>query len=319
MGKYLYFGNASLFLLLSLIQTNAIAQSWEIAREADRCPSKWGADDERGSANMVTPTSVLNALQVVKTGEIYELGEVLTTDPEESYINRGRVFNIYTKPVVPVEGRRVSSEELVVTELGQVGTQLDGFTHQMYGESFYNCFKYKDIVTRSGYQKLGIENVGSIISRGILIDIAGYKGVNMVAQDYVITVADIRQALARQNTKIQSGDAVIINTGWGKNRGVNNENYGTNTPGIGIEAGLWIVEQQPVLVGTDTCCVEFRSPENRRLDVHSLMLIEKGIYMIENMNLEKLANDKVFEFLFVVQPLKLKGATGSAVAPIAIR
>ncbi len=100
---------------------------------------------------------------------------------------------------------------------------------------------------------------------------------------------------------------------------MNNDNYGTNTPGIGIEAGQWIVEQEPVLVGTDSCCVEFRSPENRRLDVHSLMLIEKGIYMIENMELEKLANDEVYEFLFIVQPLKLKGATGSSVAPIAIR
>ncbi|NNE36907.1 MAG: hypothetical protein HKN08_01280, partial [Gammaproteobacteria bacterium] len=189
MSKYLYFVNASILLLLSLIQTNAMAQDWEIASEADRCPSRWGEDDERGSANMVTPASVLKALQVVKTGEIYELGEVLTIDPEESYINRGRVFNIYTKPVVPVEGRRVSSEELVVTELGQVGTQIDGFTHQMYGESFYNCFKYKDIVSRSGYTRLGIENVGSIISRGILIDIAGFKGVNMVAQDYAISVA----------------------------------------------------------------------------------------------------------------------------------
>ncbi len=307
------------FMPLFFLQTNVMAQDWEIASEAERCPSKWGAGDERGSANMVTATSVLNALKVVKTGEIYELGEVLTTDPDESYINRGRVFNIYTKPVVPEEGRRVSSEELVVTELGQVGTQIDGFTHQMYGESFYNCFKYKDIVSRSGYTKLGIENVGSIISRGILIDIAGLKGIDMVAQDYEISVADIQQALARQKTQIQSGDAVIINTGWGKNRGVNNDNYGTNTPGIGIEAGQWIVEQEPVLVGTDSCCVEFRSPENRRLDVHSLMLIEKGIYMIENMELEKLANDEVYEFLFIVQPLKLKGATGSSVAPIAIR
>lgn len=311
--------NTLLVLVLTGYYLEANAQDWKIASEADRCPSRWGADDQRGSANMVTPTSVLKALQVVKTGEVFELGEVLSTDPDESYINRGRVFNIYTKPAIPVEGRRVSSEELIVTELGQVGTQLDGFTHQMYGGSFYNCFKYKNIVTRSGYTKLGIENVGSIISRGILIDIAGFKGVNMVAQDYVISVADIRQALARQNTEVQTGDAVIINTGWGKNRGVNHEIYGTNTPGIGIAAGQWIVDQQPVLVGTDTCCVEFRSPENRRLDVHSLMLIEKGIYMIENMELQRLAEEKVYEFLFIVQPLKLKGATGSAVAPIAIR
>jgi kynurenine formamidase len=268
---------------------------------------------------MITPASVLAALKVVKTGEIYELGEVLSTDPDKSYINRGRVFNIYTKPAISEAGRRVSSEELVITELGQVGTQLDGFAHQMYGDSFYNCFKFDDIATRTGYTKLGIENVGSLISRGVLIDITALKGVDMVAQDYVITPSDIQQALDRQKIEIQAGDAVIINTGWGKNRGVNNDIYGTNTPGLGIEAAQWVVAQQPVLIGTDTCCVEYRGPDNRKLDVHSMMLIEKGIYMIENMKLDRLAEDEVFEFLFIVQPLKLKGATGSAVAPIAIR
>ncbi len=311
--------NTLLVLTLTGYYLEANAQDWKIASEADRCPAKWGEGDQRGSANMMTPVSVLAALQLAKTGEVFELGEVLSTDPNESYINRGRVFNIYTKPTIPAAGRRVSSEELVVTELGQVGTQLDGFAHQLYGDSFYNCFKFEDIATRTGYKKLGVENIGSLISRGILIDIAALKGVDMIEQDYEITLSDIHQALNRQNTKIESGDAVIINTGWGGNRGVNNDIYGTNTPGIGIESAQWLVEKQPILVGTDTCCVEFRSPENRRLDVHSLLLIEQGIYMIENMALEQIAKEKVYEFLFIVQPLKLKGATGSAVAPIAIR
>ena len=118
---------------------------------------------------------------------------------------------------------------------------------------------------------------------------------------------------------MEPGDAVIINTGWGKHRGKNNGLYGSNTPGIGTEAGAWLVEQQPILVGADTCCVEFRSAENRRLDVHSMMLIEHGIYLIENMKLDAIAAASVYEFLFIVQPLKIKGATGSAVAPVAIR
>lgn len=207
--------NTLLVLTLTGYYLEANAQDWKIASEADRCPAKWGEGDQRGSANMMTPVSVLAALQLAKTGEVFELGEVLSTDPNESYINRGRVFNIYTKPTIPAAGRRVSSEELVVTELGQVGTQLDGFAHQLYGDSFYNCFKFEDIATRTGYKKLGVENIGSLISRGILIDIAALKGVDMIEQDYEITLSDIHQALNRQNTKIESGDAVIINTGWG--------------------------------------------------------------------------------------------------------
>ena len=95
----------------------------------------------------MTPESVRKAASLIRTGEVYELGEVLTDDPAVSYINRGRVFNIYTKPSLPEPDTRVASEELVVTELGQIGTQLDGFAHQMYGDSFYNCHKFADIAT----------------------------------------------------------------------------------------------------------------------------------------------------------------------------
>jgi kynurenine formamidase len=308
-----------LALALTLISNVSLAQTWQIPAEADRCPSKWGAEDQRGSANLINPASILKSLKLVKTGEMFELGEILTNDPEESYINNGRQFNIYTKPTIPKSGTRVASEELVITELGQIGTQIDGFAHQMYGDSFYNCFKFDDIATRTGYRKLGIENVGTLISRGVLIDIAALKGVEMLEQDYMISPSDLQQALNVQGVSLQPGDSVIINTGWGKNRGKNNSIYGSNTPGISAEAGMWLVEKQPLLVGSDTCCLEFRSADNRRLDVHAMMLIEHGIYIIENMELEALAIAKAHEFLFLVQPLKIKGATGSAVAPVAIR
>ena len=286
--------------------------------DSERCPSKWGKDDQRGAANMMTSESILAAMQLVKSGQIFELGEVLTTDTEESYINRGRVFNIYTKPAIPIPDTRVSHEELVITELGQVGTQLDGFAHQMYGTSFYNCFQYKDIATRSGFSKLGIENVGSLISRGVLIDIAALKGVDILPQDYEITDIDLQQALKRQAISVQAGDTVLIYTGWGKHRGQDNKLYGSDTPGIGTAAGLWLAEQQAMVVGADNCCIEFRSASRDELPVHSLLLIQHGIYMVENMELQALAEAKVYEFAFVMQPLKLKGATGAAVAPIAI-
>ncbi|MDH3533497.1 MAG: cyclase family protein [Gammaproteobacteria bacterium] len=295
------------------------AQRWQMPAESKRCPSRWGPDDERGAANLMTPDSVLAALQLVKTGKVFELGDVLSTDPSESYINRGRVFKLYTKATTPKPDARVSSEELVITELGQIGTQIDGFAHQMWGDSFYNCFRYDDIASRSGYSKLGIENVGTLIARGVLIDVAAAKKADILDPDYMITAEDLRQALARQHMKLQRGDAVIINTGWGRHRGKNNDLYGSGSPGIGTDAAAWLAEQQPLLVGADNCCIEFRSAENRRLDVHALLLIERGIYLLENMQLEALAAAQAHEFLFIVQPLKIKGATGSAVAPAAIQ
>ncbi len=135
------------------------AQSWQMPPETERCPSKWGAGDQRGAANLMNPETILRAAKLIKTGEIFELGAVLSTDPKESFINGNRVFNIYTKPALPIPNARVENEELVVTELGQIGTQFDAFAHQMWGDSFYNCFKLGDIGTRAGFKKLGVENV----------------------------------------------------------------------------------------------------------------------------------------------------------------
>ena len=300
--------------------TRLHAQTWQMPPDNQRCPSKWGAGDQRGSGNLMKPETVLRAAKLIKTGEVFELGAVLSPDPKETFINGGRVFNIYTKPSLPAPNERRENEELVVTELGQIGTQFDAFAHQMWGDSFYNCFKLGDIGTRSGFKKLGVENVGSLMTRGVLIDVAGLKGLDMLPSSYIITPDDLQQALAKANQKLVRGDAVVIRTGWSKLMGKENQRYGSLSPGIGIAAGQWLIGQEPMLIAADTCCVEVRPSEpGFSLPVHALMLIQHGIYLIENLRLETLAEAGAYEFAFVVQPLKLKGATGSAVAPIAIR
>jgi hypothetical protein len=97
---------------------------------------------------MMKPESILRAAKLIKTGELFELAAVLSPDPKEAFLNANRVFNIYTKPALPVPNARVANEELIVSELGQIGTQFDAFAHQMWGDSFYNCFKLGDIGTR---------------------------------------------------------------------------------------------------------------------------------------------------------------------------
>src|SRR5438093_3429760 len=119
-----------------------------------------------------------------------------------------RQYNIHTKRTLmnPQSNRRGSNEELVTSEIGQVGTQFDGFAHQTIGDSLYNCFKQDEISTRAGFTKLGVENVGALVTRGVLIDVAGLKGVDILPDTYEITVADLQQALARQNLSLQPGD-----------------------------------------------------------------------------------------------------------------
>jgi kynurenine formamidase len=305
---------------LVLAPSFTAAQSWKPPAESERCPSKWGAGDERGAANHVKPASVLAASKLIRSGEIIELGHVLR---QGMPIQGTRQFNLHTKRTFmnPQSNQRGSNEELVTTELGQVGTQFDSFTHQSHGDSLYNCFKISEISSRTGFTKLGVEKVGTLMSRGVLIDVAGLKGVDTLPDTYEITVQDLQQALQKQNVQLRAGDAIIINTGWGRLWGKENARYMKGNPGIGIAAAEWLIKHDPLLLGSDNGPVEISPNPDREisLPLHQMALVVHGIHLLENMKLDELAAKRVYEFALVVQPLKIQGGTGSTVAPVAIR
>ena len=202
-----------MFAALLLFASFAAPQTWSPPAESQRCPSKWGAADERGAANLMKPELVLKASKLIRTGEVIELGQVL--DPATMPFFPGRQLSILTKRtnVLPQSNRRISNEEMVIAEIGQIGTQFDGFSHQGIDNSFYNCFKQDQIATRNGFTRLGIENVGAIMTRGVMIDVAALKGVEMLPDGYEISTQDLQDALKRQNLTLQAGDAVIVHTG----------------------------------------------------------------------------------------------------------
>ena len=296
------------------------AQSWQPPADSQRCPSKWGAGDQRGAANLMNAETVLRATRLIRAGEVIELGHVLTSTMP---LSAGRRFEVDTKRTTftPQSNRRGSNEELVIAEIGQVGTQFDGFAHQTIGNSLYNCFKVDEVSTRTGFTKLGIQNVGALVTRGVLIDVAALKGVDILAETYEITVQDLQQALAKQNLALQAGDAVIIHTGWGKLWEKDNARYSRGNPGIGVAAAEWLARQNPMLVGADTPPVEVSpNPDPQiSLPIHQIMLAVNGIHLLENLKLDELAAKRVYEFALIIEPLKIQGATGSTVAPIAIR
>ena len=308
-----------LFLML-ILPVTVTPQSWRPPTESERCPSRWGADDERGSMNHQKPAAVLKATRLIRTGEVYELGRVLSSAMP---LFGTRSFDLHTKRTFmnTAPNRRGSNEELVVTELGQVGTQFDGFTHQTIGDSVYNCVKVDDIATRSGFTKLGIEKVGLVFTRGVLIDVAALKGVEMLAASYEITVNDLQQALARQEVALEPGDAVLVHTGWGRLWEKDNTRYLGPSPGIGVAATEWLAKQDPLLVGGDTGPVEVMPNPDPQLNqpVHQMLLVQRGIHLLENLKLDDLSGRRAYQFAFVMQPLKIKGGTGSTVAPVAIR
>jgi kynurenine formamidase len=311
---------AALSALVAAGTANAQTPSWTPPADSQRCPSKWGPNDERGSMNHQKPEAVLKAAKLIKSGEAIELAHVL--GPQMAFFGTRR-FDVHAKRTFmnPQTNKRGSNEELIVTELGQVGTQFDGFPHQTIGDKWYNCATVSENATRSGFTKYGIHTVGQLFTRGVMIDVAGYKGVEMLPDTYEITVEDIEGALKKQNTNLEPGDAVLIHTGWGKLYGKDNPRYVKTCPGIGVKAAEWLIAKDPMLLGADNWPVETSPGPDKEitLPVHQIALVVNGVHLLENMKLEDLAAKQVYEFAFVMQPLKIQGGTGSTVSPVAIR
>ena len=200
----------SLGLALGLLAASGLALA-QPARAPDWWPSEWGPDDQRGAANRITPAKVLEAAALIERGEIYSLGRVYERGMP---LVGNRHFSL-TIPGRPSGGGTgpnsvVYNDELVSGEIGQVGTQFDGLGHigtERDGDHvFYNGFKLSEFGTGYGLTKLGIENVGVLFTRGVLVDVARYKGVARLDPTYVITVEDIESTLAMEGVEIREGE-----------------------------------------------------------------------------------------------------------------
>ena len=283
-------------------------------------PSRWGANDQRGAANRLTPAKVLEAKSLITKGAVYQLGRVYEVGMP---LFGSRHYSLKIPYAFPMPGKNqaVYHDDIISGELAQIGTQFDGLGHVGIGELFYNGNKRSEFATADGFKKLGVENVGPIVTRGVLIDVAKFKGVPSLNAPYAISVADLTGALQRQKVEIRPGDVVLIHTGWGGLWMKDNAKFGASSPGISVAAGEWLASKEVVVVGSDNWGVEaFPSQDpNVSAPVHQLLLAKNGIYLHENLATEVLARDNVYEFAYVFPPLRLKGATGSPGNPIAIR
>ncbi len=296
-------------------------------QDADFWPSRWGADDQAGASNWITPAKVMAAADLIETGEIYELGQQY----EHGMPLFGKRTYSLTIPGAPTggpfPGGLIYHDEFVVGEIGQVGTQFDGLGHVGYihngVERFYNGLTEDEIKGAYGLQKLGVENIKPIFSRGILIDIAGYKG-EMLDAGTVVTMEDVNGALEAQGMSeedILDGDVVLFHYGWGDLWGEDNDRYNSGAPGIGIEVGKWLSGQNITMVGADTWPVEVVPGEDadNAFPVHKHLLAENGILIHENLNLGTLADDEVYKFAYIFVRVPFKGGTGSPGSPIAVK
>jgi kynurenine formamidase len=300
-------------------------------------PSEWGADDQLGALNRLDTSKVLAAAAMIKQGKIYDMTRVYSEDmPLMNLTPQTRKYTL-TVPGSPSWGplgnnKLVWNEEFIAGHLGQDGTQFDALCHMgtvlgkpgdLNGIRYYNGFSHADIGTGRGFTKLGVENVPPIFTRGILIDIAAYKG-RMLELSEEFSVKDIKSALKLQGMSvddIEEGDALFYHTGWGSLWGVNNAKFNSGVPGLSDKAGDWVVDKKVVLVGTDNWGVEaIPGPDlNNFAPNHQKFLVENGIYIMENLDFSSLISAKVYKFAFVFGAVPFKGATGSPGRPFALR
>jgi kynurenine formamidase len=306
-------------VVFTLLLLAAVAAA-TYGQAADWYPSRWGAADQRGAANRLTPAKVLEARNLITRGSVYQLGRAYESGMP---IFGTRHFSLRIPQGFGPQGsnQMVYHDELVSGEIGQIGTQFDGLGHVGIGDLFYNGHNRRQFATADGLTSLGIENVGAIVTRGVLVDVAAYKGVSQLQGGYEITLDDLRGALAREKMEIHSGDIVLLHTGWGSLWMKDNEKFSDSAPGIGLAAGRYLVEREVVMVGADTWSMEVVPNPDASLafPVHQLLITRNGTYIFENLATEDLARDNAYEFAFMFGPLKLKGATGSPGNPLAIR
>ncbi len=208
----------------------------------------------------------------------------------------------------------------VLTMMEHSGTHLDALCHQANQLQLFGGISTDTAETPAGFTRLGVETVPPLVCRGVLLDIAGWKRQVRLPPAYSIQASDLAGCAAAQSVQVQRGDVLLVRTGYGTLW--HDEAAYLRAAGVGKEGTLWAAEQGVRAVGADNMAWDApddRDPETgATLFGHVYLLPQKGVYIMENLNLEELARDRCWVFAFIGAPLKFQGATGSPLRPLAL-
>jgi kynurenine formamidase len=305
---------------------------------------RWGEDDKRGMLNVITPDMIVKAAGLIKQGKVYALGEDVHSDVPR-VITPARVgvqiiqerdgYDRAAKQASDFDPGRYQGAASFTFMHNHTGTHLDTFAHIYRENSLYNNMPAPKA---DGTMHGDAASVKSMVGRGVLLDVARYKGQDPLPSDYWITLEDLQNTAKAQNVEIQKGDILLIRTGWRKmwdepdadgRVDIAHRKWHQPQPGVGPDSLAFFNEMDIVAIGADTAAVEWGFPAKpnyvrkafgfQALPLHADFLWNRGAYIIEIMNLDELAQDQAYEFLFVLSPLLLRGGIGVPVNPIAIR
>jgi kynurenine formamidase len=285
---------------------------------------RWGDADERGTLNLVTPEAVLAATQVCRTGKVYSLALPIQREGVPIFDYRGapqrlsltsNTDNDRYEPFGAPEG--LGSNEDVLVLASHSITHMDALSHVFAEGKMYNDFGAEEYTTAKGAQHLDVAQTASFAGRGVLLDLPRHQGVDWLEPGQVIDCAQLEACRDAQGVELRSGDMLLVRTGWLDFFATGDSGY--PQPGLGKDAVSFVDDHDVAVVGADNAAIEcIPFDDNEFLGVHIELLVKRGVTLLEHLFLSELAADGCHEFLLAVGGLKVTGAAGSPINPIAI-
>jgi kynurenine formamidase len=297
---------------------------------------RWGEDDEVGTLNLITPDVVKAGRDCIRTGRMFPLAVPLQNDGIQVGLipgrdNPTRTMLMIDEGVDPEGDPDLFHASDDVVRMGlQAGTHWDGLSHVSYSGYVYNGFQASSITAADGATRNGIEKIGALCSRGVLLDVARCRGVEVLDCPYAITASDLDEAAAMGGVEVRPGDIVLVRTGrmrlyhesGGGAYALGPGEDGSNA-GLSLSTVPWFYDRDVAAVANDTLAFEVYPSEDVNLAVHLLHIVDMGLTQGQNWDLEALsadcAADGVYEFFLAATPEPFVGCVGSPVAPVAIK
>ena len=277
--------------------------------------ARWGKTDQKGTLTLTTPELIKAASGLIRTGKTYSLSVPLETHGAQ-WPPRHKMWRTteFTKNKV---GRNSSGDALVMHS--HSGTHIDALCHIWYDDKLYNGFDTSEHMTSHGVTRNSIDNVPFLVGRGVLLDVAGWKGVDHLQLAEPITADDLDACAAAQQIEIRAGDLLLVRTGWINVLEQDRALFEAGEPGLDESTLPWLKKHDISAVAVDNLAVEvLESIPPDDLPIHRIGIRDLGLYLIELLDLDELATDRAYESFVVIAPLQISGGAGSPVNPIAI-
>ena len=263
-------------------------------------------------------------LELIRRHTVYDLAQPYFAGMPHFPTHPPYLFGLTRKHGDIVLEGKVSSSADAIAFGGHVGTHIDALCHFSCDGKLHGGIQAASVQSdNGGFSELGIDTVEPIFRRGVLLDIAAEMNVEELPADFAITPHHLEKALKTGKTRVEAGDVVLLRTGWARFFPTaaryltgGEGGHAVTGPGPELEAARWLSERGIFAAGSDT--IAFEKVPTASMPVHKHLLVESGIYIIEALNLEELARNRLFEFVFVAAPLKIRGGTGSPIRALAL-